>query len=127
MRIGFDVSQTAEDKAGCGFFADQIIRTLAEIDTANEYLLYPAFYKYFNPDIHKVTQPEAVNSRVYFRGMTFMEMVSGWNTKMVNRSQWLGSPDIVHSNSFTCVKDHDAKIVFTVYDVLPLLHPELPR
>ena len=43
MRIGFDISQTGSTKAGCGYFADSLIRSLARIDSDNEYLLYPTF------------------------------------------------------------------------------------
>lgn len=124
MRIGFDVSQTAEEKAGCGFFADQLIRGLSAHDMRNEYLIYSTFYGYRNPNISKVTKPAAVNCRTHFERMSFEDMVLGWNERMTDRSQWLGYPDIVHSNNFSCVKDHNAKIMFTVYDVAPLACPE---
>lgn len=32
MKIGFDVSQTAEDMAGCGFFSKQMISHILEQD-----------------------------------------------------------------------------------------------
>jgi hypothetical protein len=51
MRIGFDVSQTGRLKAGCGYFADSLIRHLAEVDSENTYILYPAFGDaYWDPD-----------------------------------------------------------------------------
>jgi len=91
MRIGFDVSQTAEGKAGCGYVADQLIRNLARLDQKNEYLLYPTFYLYRDPEYHKVTAPHAPNMKMHFSGASFREMVHGWETRMEDRSSWLGS------------------------------------
>lgn len=124
MRIGFDVSQTAGEKAGCGFVADQLIQSLAQLDKTNEYLLYPTFYSYRDASFSKVTAPPFKNVRVHFNGLSFSDMVKAWETKMDDRTEWLGSPDIIHSNNFSCVKDHKAKIVYTLYDVVPLVHPE---
>lgn len=124
MRIGFDISQTAEDKAGCGYVADQLIRSLLRIDTGNEYILYPTFYSYRNPLFYKATYPKAKNCRIYFRDMSFQEMFRRWEEKTDDRTGWLGFPDIVHSNNFSCIKDHRAKIVFLLYDVAPLVYPE---
>ena len=36
MRIGFDISQTGDGKAGCGFFADGLIRQLLTIQPKRE-------------------------------------------------------------------------------------------
>ena len=41
MRIGFDVSQTGVNKAGCGYFADSLVRELVEIDPHDEFVLVP--------------------------------------------------------------------------------------
>ena len=35
MRIGFDISQTGNGKAGCGYFADSITQQLAKLDSEN--------------------------------------------------------------------------------------------
>jgi len=43
MKIGFDISQTGNNKAGCGFFADALIQELMDLDAENEYILYPRF------------------------------------------------------------------------------------
>jgi glycosyltransferase involved in cell wall biosynthesis len=124
MRIGFDVSQTGEEKAGCGFLADQLIRSLTALDKTNEYLLYPTFYHYRNLSFREVTNPESKNCKVHFDGLSFLDMVNGWETAMNDRTGWLGSPDLVHSNNFSCVKDHKAKMVFTLYDITPMVYPE---
>ncbi len=62
MRIGFDISQTGRLKAGCGYFADSLIRHLLAVDTQNTYVLYPTFGDfYWDPDwstaTYQTTQP----------------------------------------------------------------------
>ena len=43
MRIGFDVSQTGRDKAGCGALTDSLIRYLPALMAEDEFLLYATF------------------------------------------------------------------------------------
>jgi glycosyltransferase involved in cell wall biosynthesis len=125
VKIGFDVSQTAGKKAGCGFVADQLIRHLAPISTDFcEFLLYPTFYNYRDPDFHKIKAPELRNCKIHFEGASFKNMVKAWNTKVNDRTEWLGLPDIIHSNNFSCFHDHKARIVYTLHDVAPFVHPE---
>jgi len=124
MRIGFDVSQTAGKKAGCGFFADQLVWALAKIDSENDYLLYPTFYSYRDPRFFKTTNPKASNFNRHFSWMSVPAILFGWNRALAHKTEWLGSPDIVHSNNFSCVKDHRAKIVYTLYDLSPFICPE---
>ena len=124
MKIGFDVSQTAEEKAGGGFVADQLIKHLVQVDHSNEYILYPTFYSYRHPGFKKAANPAAGNCRIHFKGMSFKKMKKGWETDMDDRTSWLGNPDIIHSNNFSCVKDHRARIVYTLYDLTPLVCPE---
>jgi hypothetical protein len=51
VKIGFDISQTGNRKAGCGFFADSLLVNLAARDSQNEYFLYPVFGDFFwDPD-----------------------------------------------------------------------------
>jgi glycosyltransferase involved in cell wall biosynthesis len=124
MKVGFDVSQTAEEKAGCGFVADQLIRHLVQADHKSDYILYPTFYSYRHPEFHKAVNPEAQNCKLHFAGMTFREMVREWDTPRDDRTDWLGNPDIIHINNFSCMKDHRARIVYTLYDLTPLVCPE---
>lgn len=124
MKIGFDISQTAEEKAGCGFVADQLIKSLSRADQKNQYILYPTFYSYRHPQFRKATNPGTSNCKFHFRGMSFKNIVKGWTTKMDNRTSWLGNPDIIHSNNYSCTRDHNARIVYTLYDLTPLVCPE---
>ena len=51
MRIGIDISQTGKTKAGCGYVAYSLVNALAQMDSQNEYILYPTFGDvYLDPD-----------------------------------------------------------------------------
>lgn len=130
MQIGFDVSQTSEQKAGCGFFADQLVRSLMKIDQSNQYTLYPAFYSYIPQykDIFKNgyyhLPGNFKNHFSIYNPFDFLRVRFWWQEPVPDRTRWLGSVDVVHSNNFSCIKDHQSKIVFTLYDAAPLVHPE---
>lgn len=112
MKIGFDISQTCESKSGTGFFADQIIRALAQVDQENEYTLLPWFYDYKPPTIENATKIEQRNFKE--------KVLHRFNDKDLIMKQF----DIVHSNNFRFPKDISAKKVVTIYDVGFLDHPE---
>jgi glycosyltransferase involved in cell wall biosynthesis len=124
MKIGFDVSQTAEAKAGCGYLADQLIRALVRLAPADEFLLYPTFYGYRYRHSHLATRPPGGNVRTHFGGFSWQDQVRGWDMAMADRTEWLGSPDVVHSNNFSCVRDHRSRLVYTLYDLAPIRHPD---
>lgn len=112
MKIGFDISQTCENKSGTGFYADQLIRALANIDRENEYTLLPWFYDY---------RPHTVEHATKIRQKNFEE------TLVKNFSQedsTMKKLDIVHSNNFRYPKGILAKKIVTIYDVCFMDHPE---
>lgn len=112
MRIGYDISQTCESKSGTGFFADQLVRALAEVDKENEYTLFPHFYDYRPQDTKAATQIEQKN----FKNKII--------TDFSDHSKEMEELDIIHSNNFRFPKDTRAKKVVTIYDVCFLEHPE---
>jgi len=106
MRIGYDISQTAENKSGTGFFADQLIRALAKIDNENEYMLYPWFYDYRPTRYKNATKIDKSN----FNHL----MVKDFDDYMQKDGNDL---DIIHSNNFTYPRNTKAKKIVTIYDV----------
>ena len=127
MKIGFDVSQTGAGKAGCGFFADSLVQALAEADQANEYVLYPAFGTgFWDPDHAHTTRRIA---RAGFRrgpeGMSHETSVAFWQKPSDDFEALLGRPDVVHANNYFCPRGlAHARVVYTLYDLVPLDHPE---
>ncbi|GGI46242.1 glycosyl transferase family 1 [Paenibacillus marchantiophytorum] len=123
MKIGFDVSQTAEDMAGCGFFSKQIISHLLEMDKENQYILYPLFYGYRHPDYKKAFQSNQQNVSNYFVNSSLNNFNQKWEDNL-DKSELLGNPDIIHSNNFSFPSNVSAKKVMTIYDLGYLDCPE---
>ena len=127
MKIGFDVSQTGSGKAGCGFFADSLIRQLTASDETNEYLLYPTFGGHFWDPNWKISTFNVNRPRV--------RRVEGYATHGESRKFWLnpdddfeeklGFPDIVHSMNFFCPPDDKRfRIAYMLYDLCFIRHPD---
>jgi len=125
MIVGFDVSQTGERKAGCGYVADGLIRELVKIDPGTHYLLYPTFGD-------GVWDPRWATSTVRLRQpnvrrasgqRVFSELRRFWRSDASDEK--LGNPDIVHANNFFCPMGlRRARLVYTLHDLGFLLHPE---
>jgi glycosyltransferase involved in cell wall biosynthesis len=123
VRIGFDVSQTAEPMAGCGIVADQFLRHLVTARPSDVFIPYPVFGHYRHPGFAAATRPEAPNVVDTHFGLTWTAMNEGWDAPG-DIEPFLGYPDIVHSNNFFCPKDLSAPVVYTLYD---LSHIECPE
>jgi len=127
MRIGFDISQTGQAKAGCGWLADSLIRHLAGIDAQNDYVLYPTF-----GDLYWDTEGPAATAQIdrpnFRRGLshpTLAEAQQFWRNPGDDFEEQLGEPDIVHANNFFCPHGlRQARLVYTLYDLMFLEHPE---
>lgn len=112
MRIGFDISQTCESKSGTGFFADQMIRALAQVDRVNEYTLFPWFYVY---------RPQTLEKATHIVQSNFEQKVL---RKFSDEESSMKRLDIVHSNNFRFPGKISAKKVVTLYDVCFMDYPE---
>lgn len=127
MKIGFDISQTGKDKAGCGYFADSLIQALTGADRENEYILYPHFgTSFWDPAGKKSTRMiDARNVSRIVIGTDFHESQRFWKQFPEQGEEMLGNPDIVHANNFSCPSAfHRAKVVYTLYDLSFAIHPE---
>ena len=127
MKIGFDVSQTGDGKAGCGYYADNLIRALGLVDSHNQYLLYSTFgYLFWDAGFDKTCN---INSPNYKKWNKFFEQSVArkfWENLPVDFEQHLGSPEIIHANNFFCPnkKLKNIKIVYTLYDLSFLENPD---
>lgn len=126
MKIGFDISQTGNYKAGCGYFADNLIKNLVECDRENEYLLYSAFGNtYFDPGHAKNTRRfNNSNCTHLLDDLTHQGSLNFWNSSNNIDETRLGNPHIVHANNFSCPNLATASVVYTLYDVSFLDYPE---
>lgn len=127
MKIGFDISQTGKQKAGCGFFSDCLITALAEIDSENEYILYPTFGDiYWDPEWARETRRIHQPNFSWNSGpKTFEALKFFWHHPPPNWRARLGNPDIIHSNNFFCPTFlSNVRLVYTLYDLSFLVYPE---
>lgn len=127
MRIGFDVSQTGASKAGCGFYADGLIRALAACDAENEYVLYPAVGDLFwDPDCKQATfSTDQPNFRKIEAPKDFEASKSFWQNPPPDYETRLGDPQIFHANNFFCPKGlQRARLVYTLYDLAFFANPD---
>ena len=127
MKIGFDISQTGSVKAGCGWFADSLIRHLAKLDSKNEYVLYPTFGDLYW-DAAGPVSTLAIPQPNFHRGLSHRshaETQQFWRNPPVDLEAQLGTPDIIHSNNFFCPTGlANVRLVYTLYDLCFLEHPE---
>lgn len=127
MKIGFDVSQTGREKAGCGYFADSLIQALAAAAPQEEFLLYPHFGDgFWDPqaprEARRLATPRARSIVVAGDRAAVRDF---WATFPANGEEVLGRPDIVHANNFFCPRGlRRARLVYTLHDLSFLFHPE---
>ena len=130
MKIGFDVSQTGAGKAGCGYYADGLIRALEGLESGHSVLLYPAFgdlfwdplcataaYSTSNPLFERMQAPATFEESQRFWRQGTPEGPPDFEAR-------IGSPDLVHSNNFFCPRGlRRARLVYTLHDLSFLVDP----
>lgn len=127
MIVGFDVSQTGRFKAGCGYFADSLIRALVPLDPSTRFVLYPTFGAGVWDDQwpRSTVQLKAKNVRRGLAHRTLADLETFWSDEPHDLDVRLSQPDIVHSNNFFCPTGlRHARLVYTLYDLAFVHHPE---
>jgi glycosyltransferase involved in cell wall biosynthesis len=123
MRVGFDVAQTCDPKAGCGWATDLLARTLVRTFPEVDFDLYHHFAGYFNDWTSRGTHIRASNVSEPFRRMRPFQAKRAW--RMVEDGKPLpGKPNIVHSNCFRAPLVSPASLVYTVYDFSFWVRPD---
>jgi glycosyltransferase involved in cell wall biosynthesis len=123
MLIGFDVSQTGRAKAGCGYFADAMARSLIAEAPEHGYRLYPDFGDfYFDREVANSFQVDGVDMRFGPGHLTREGASRFWNSKDLDDA--LSRPDIIHANNFWCpVQPLGGRVIYTLYDLGFLVQP----
>jgi len=124
MHIGFDVSQTGAKKAGCGYFADAMVRALMRIAPMHTYALYPSFGDFFFDASMPLRNPfESANVHYGPRHLTRDSASRFWNASDVETA--LGKPDVVQANNFwTPPHVRHARLIYTLYDLSFVVQPD---
>jgi glycosyltransferase involved in cell wall biosynthesis len=131
LRVGFDVSQTGTRRAGCGQLSLELARALEDSartrGAKHEYLLYPTFGDAFwDPEGPEATWRGSGSQFQRWPGHTSLAAAREfWRSSASNLDNALGNPDVVHSHNFFCpVGLQRARLVYTLYDLSFLVHPE---
>ena len=124
LKIGFDISQTGVMKAGCGYFADAMIRILTGISQDNKYVLFPTFGDYiFDPGVNLQKDTYRAKSALFGPDHTTREAAARFWTSP-NLDNRLPGIDILHANNFWCPRQPiKARLVYTLYDLSFLEEP----
>jgi glycosyltransferase involved in cell wall biosynthesis len=124
LRIGFDVAQTCQDRAGCGWVADLLVKEMVKLAPHHEFFLYHQFGNWINKDTTKGTHLESESVREPFCSLSPEEAWRIWQAVDAGVETLPGVPDIVHANCFQAPAVGSAKLVYTIYDVSFWVHPE---
>ena len=119
MRIGFDISQTGSAKAGCGYFAENLIRSLAQIDVANEYILYATFGDVFwEPDKSTTIHINQPNFRRGPAQRSIEDMQQFWSTPLANLDTSLATRiSYMLTTSSVRLADHTTLELYTPFTI----------
>jgi glycosyltransferase involved in cell wall biosynthesis len=131
VRIGYDISQTGAGKAGCGYYADGLIRAVEALGGGlggrpYDYVLYPAFGDVFwDPQCATATfSTERTQFRRLKAPASFEESQRFWASPGPDFEARIGAPDIVHANNFFCPRGlQHARLIYTLYDLSFLAEP----
>ncbi|HEX8077022.1 MAG TPA: glycosyltransferase family 1 protein [Chthoniobacterales bacterium] len=123
MRIGFDVSQTCGERAGCAWYADSLARALVEVAPEHEYFLYHQFGRWINETTAKGTIIQHPSVRMPLLGVSSESARDFWSRSGITE-KLPGDPEIVQTNSFQVIPTAGAKLVFVIYDISFWIHPE---
>lgn len=125
MRIGIDMSRTAETKTGLASYAESLVAGLARVDQRNRYVIHPYTWHCFVRDYHRAFCPRAANfarSRAWLPRRLVTHL---WERGKVNKDWLVGEPADVFFSPFHAVPQRRmGKLVCTFHDVAFLTHPE---
>ncbi len=117
LKIGFDVAQTCDAKAGCAWYADALIRAMVQIAPQHEYYLYHHFGHKRPLHTQHGTRLEGPGVHHPLLGCSRADAAAIWKAVAQGKGTLPGRPDIVQSNSFQAPAVGRARLVVVVHDV----------
>jgi len=123
MKIGFDISMTHQQKAGCAWVAEKLSKSLALEHVENSYVFFDHFLGWINDSVEQSGIELPKNVSTPLRSANQRQAHSYWENV---RRTGICQPqlDIIHSNNFQACRFANTKLVYTVYDVSFWVHPE---
>ena len=123
MKIGFDMSQTGQGKAGCGFFAHSLLKRILK-HTQSQFVLYPSFGNfYFDESLYGVNEFKDDNATTIGNFQNLSDAAAFWAQDNLEKA--IGEPDVVHANNFWCPKNlKSTRLIYTLYDLSFCVNPD---
>ena len=117
MHIGFDISQTGSNKAGCGFFAHAMIQSMLALAPQHRYSLFPSFGDFYF-DANMPAQCPYSGRDVHYGPRHLSREIAGLFWSGPDAEAASGKPDIVHANNFWCPTQLvSSRLIYTLYDM----------
>lgn len=121
VTIGFDISQTGNGKAGCGYFSHAMIQAILELAPEQHFSLYPSFGDFYFDALMPIQNPYK-KGHYGPRHLTRELASSFWAREDLESS--LGMPDIIHANNFWCPTQlQSSRLIYTFYDMGFVVNP----
>lgn len=123
MNIGYDISQTFCNPAGCGYYAKIFYQELLK----ENYKVIG--YRSFGSDFFDSTfNNKSINNNEFvFKHDNYRDCHSFWDETDFNLTKFseLGSPDLIHSNNFFSPPTYQfCKTIYTLYDLSFFTNPK---
>ncbi len=124
MRIGIDVSRTAEPKTGLHSYARSLLEALARIDRDNQYDLHPLVTQCVPARPAGAFRPRQGNFRLLGRWLPTRVLLRRWAAHP-DRERFFGDdPDVYFSPFHYAPRRHHRRLVCVFHDVAWQVHPE---
>ncbi|HEX7042103.1 MAG TPA: glycosyltransferase [Patescibacteria group bacterium] len=123
MKIGIDISQVAYEKTGVANFVENLVKSLIEEDSENEYVL---FYSSLRKELDNSFINGLTSSRVRIKQFRFPPTILDllWNRLHILPIEWfIGPVDIFISSDWT-QPPTKAKRVTILYDLIVYKYPQ---
>ena len=117
MHIGFDISQTGSNKAGCAYFAHAMLKAMLELAPQHHFALFPSFGDFYFDGLMPLRSPYSGRHLSYGpRHLSRQTAGVFWSGPGAEAA--LGEPQIVHANNFWCPTQFRAsRLIYTLYDM----------
>lgn len=124
IRVGFDMSQTGRNKAGCGHYAHALATYMPPLAEDMHFRFHPDFGDFFFDPTMPLMNPYPGHGTNYGpRHISREAAATFWNAKDLESR--LGNPDILHANNFWCPRQlQRTRLIYTLYDLAFAIHPD---
>ncbi|TET43911.1 glycosyltransferase family 1 protein [candidate division TA06 bacterium] len=125
MRVGIDYKSALPIRVGIGRYTRNLVKSLAELDRENKYLLFCFLFKDYAKKLAMASFPAASNFKVMSAPIP-VKVTRFWANRLNIPIEWLiGSFDVVHFPEPYPFRSKSARTIVTVHDIGFALWPEM--